>query len=141
MKLFSILPAALALAVFALAQAPARAQEQKSPEQQEKEMYEAIDKQIEKLTATLDLDMAQEFYVDSILTHNYFGMMEELMEKSNAKVSNSDIYVAIQDKWSERTYVAFEKIFTEEQWVKYLKSGAARDKKARDKREAKRTSK
>ena len=32
----------------------------------------------------------------------------------------------------------FEKLFTPEQWDKYLKSGALRDKKARDKRAAKR---
>ncbi|MBR6457842.1 MAG: hypothetical protein IKS71_04505 [Bacteroidales bacterium] len=137
MKLFRIL-ISVAL-VITLMPFTVRAQEPKSPEQMEKEMREAIDKEVEKYIRTLDLDMAQEFYVDSILTHDYNAMREELMEKSRAKVSNSDVYVAVQDKWAERIYVAFRKVLDDDQWAKYLKSGAARDKKARDKREAKRT--
>ena len=38
----------------------------------------------------------------------------------------------------EKNYNALHAILNEEQWTKYLKTGAARDKKARDKREAKR---
>ena len=86
MKIFRILVFALVLlsaAVFA--------QEQKTPEQREKEVREWIDKEVEKYTRALDLDFAQEFYVDSILTHDYYAMMEETKEKSIAKVSNSDI--------------------------------------------------
>ena len=82
--------------------------------------------------------MAQEFYLDSILTHDYFAMRDEIMEKSRAKVNNMDVYQAIQDKWAERIYVAFRKVLDDEQWEKYLKGGAGREKKARDKREAKR---
>ena len=119
----------------------ASAQEQKSPEQQEKEMYAMIEKEVEKYTNILDLDMAQEFYIDSILTHDYFAMRAEMQEKSQARVANSDVYVAIQDKWTEKIYQAFYRVLDEEQWAKYLKNGAARDKKARDKREAKRSSK
>ncbi|MBO4469694.1 MAG: hypothetical protein J5740_04845 [Bacteroidales bacterium] len=137
MKLFRI----LVLSLVALIPVAVRAQEQKSPEQIEKEMYAAIEKEVEKYINTLDLDMAQEFYVDSILTHDYFAMRQEMMEKSIAKVSNNDVYVAIQDKWAEKIYVAFRKVLTDEQWEKYLKNGAAREKKARDKREAKRSSK
>ena len=118
-----------------------RAQEQKTPEQREKEVREWIDKEVEKYTNMLDLDFAQEFYVDSILTHDYFAMMAEQAEKSKAKVSSTDIYQAVQDKWSERIYMAFRKVLDDDQWAKYLKSGAAKDKKARDKREAKRSSK
>ena len=80
------------------------------------------------------------FYVDSILTHDYQAMRDELMVKSAAKVSNTDIYVQIQDKWMEQIYNAFSKVFDEDQWAKYLKQGAAREKKARDKRAAKRKS-
>lgn len=137
MKLFRILTS-IAL-VIAMTTFTSRAQEQKTPEQLEKEMREAIDKELDKYIRLLDLDMAQEFYVDSILTHDYYAMRNEIMEKSRAKVSNTDIYQAIQDKWAERIYVAFRKVLDDEQWEKYLKSGAARDKKARDKREAKRS--
>ena len=138
MKLFRILLSAMLLLTAGVF---AAAQEQKSPEQQEKDMYAMIEKEVEKYTNTLDLDMAQEFYVDSILTHDYFAMRAEMMEKSQARVANSDVYVAIQDKWAEKIYLAFQKVLDEDQWQKYLKTGAARDKKARDKREAKRTSK
>ena len=137
MKLFRI----LVLSLLALIPVAVRAQEQKSPEQMEKEMYAAIEKEVEKYTNLLDLDMAQEFYVDSILTHDYFAMREEMMQKSNARVSSNDVYVSIQDKWAEKIYVAFRKVLSDEQWEKYLKNGAAKDKKARDKREAKRSSK
>ena len=53
------------------------------------------------------------------------------------KVENTDLYVMVQDKWMEQIYNSFHKIFDEEQWTKYGKMGAARAKKARDKRAAK----
>ena len=74
----------------------------------------------------------------SILTHDYGAMMAEMEEKSKAKVESSDIYQQIQDKWSEQMYLAIHKILNEQQWEKYLKQGAAREKKARDKRANKR---
>ena len=55
-----------------------------------------------------------------------------------AKVENTDLYLGVQDKWMEQMYNSLQKVFNEEQWDKYLKAGAARDKKARDKRAAKR---
>ena len=58
--------------------------------------------------------------------------------RSKAKVESSDIYQQIQDKWSEQMYLAIHKILNEQQWEKYLKQGAAREKKARDKRANKR---
>ena len=82
----------------------ALAQEDKTPEQKEKEFYEAIEKEVERYRDQLDLDIAQEFYVDSI-------------------------------------YVAMRKVLNDEQWAKYEKAGAARDKKARDKRAAKKLKK
>ena len=99
-----------------------------------------IQTEVTKLETSLDLETWQVFYVDSILTHDYQAMRDELMVKSAAKVSNTDIYVQIQDKWMEQIYNAFSKVFDEDQWAKYLKQGAAREKKARDKRAAKRKS-
>ena len=99
-----------------------------------------IQTEVTKLETSLDLETWQVFYVDSILTHDYQAMRDELMVKSAAKVSNTDIYVQIQDKWMEQIYNAFSKVFDEDQWTKYLKQGAAREKKARDKRAAKRKS-
>lgn len=108
---------------------------------EEKKMYEMIEEQVTKLESSLELESWQVFYVDSILTHDYMAMRDELMEKSAAKVSTSDIYVQIQDKWMECIYQGFSKVFDEGQWAKYLKQGAGKEKKARDKRAAKRNGK
>ena len=114
------------------------AQQPMSPEEQEKQFREAIEAQIEDYTDLLDLEYWQVFYVDSIMSHDYTAMRDEIKSLSDAKVGNSDAYVRVQDKWMEQMFQSFKKVFTEDQWNKYLKSGAQRDKKNRDKREAKR---
>ena len=103
----------------------------------EKEFYESVEREIDRLTHLLDLNDAQIFYVDSILVHDYKAMQAEVKDLSERKVSNVNMYYEVQDKWQESIYEAYEKLFDEEQWAKYLKSGAARDKKSRDKRRAK----
>lgn len=103
----------------------------------EKDFYESVEREIDRLTRMLDLEDWQVFYVDSIMTHDYKAMQAEIMELQKQKVSNTDMYIDTQYKWQEKIYNAYEKIFNEEQWAKYLKSGAARDKKTRDKRAAK----
>ena len=109
-----------------------------SPEEEEKQLRKAIDTQIENYTDLLKLEDWQIFYLDSILTNDFSAMMAELKELSQAKVSNQDAYMIVQDKWSEQIYNSLKGVFDENQWAKYEKSGAARDKKARDKRAAKR---
>ena len=106
--------------------------------EEDKKLYEAIQKEVDRYTDLLDLEDWQIFYVDSILTHNYTGMVEELKSLNNSKVSNPDLFYMAQDRWHEKTYQAFQSVFNEEQWPRYLKSGGARDKKARDKRADKR---
>lgn len=113
------------------------AQENKTLEQKEKEFYEAIQSQIDRMTEQLKLEDWQIFYVDSIYTHDYKAMQDEFASMSAAKMSNPDLFYDVQDKWMEQMYNALHKVFTEEQWNKYLKSGAARDKKMREKRAAK----
>lgn len=113
------------------------AQEPLTPEQKEKQTREWIEKQTEKLSAVLDLEYWQEFYVDSILTANIGGLQAEVEELQAAKVSNPDIYQEISDRWNEATYNAYQKVFNEDQWKKWLKNGGAKEKKARDKRAAK----
>ena len=109
-----------------------------SPEEEEKQLRKAIDAQIENYTDLLKLEDWQIFYLDSILTNDFSAMMAELKELSQAKVSNQDAYMIVQDKWSEQIYNSLKGVFDENQWAKYEKSGAARDKKAREKRAAKR---
>ncbi len=105
-----------------------------TPEELEKKRMEYIDKEKERLTSLLELEYYQEFWVDSVLTHDLSAMQEELNELQKAKVSNYDMYIAVQDRWNQKIYDAYHRFLTEEQWAKYLKSGALREKQARDKR-------
>ena len=116
----------------------AGAQQPQSEEEELKQLREVIDKTVAAYETQLRLEDWQTFYVDSILTHDYDALRLELKALREAKVSNVDIYQTTQDKWAEQIYNALQKVFDEDQWAKYLKSGAARDKKARDKRAAKR---
>lgn len=116
----------------------AGAQQPQSEEEELKQMREAIDRTVDNYVNLLDLEDWQTFYVDSILTHDYEAMRQELKDMRDAKMTNTEGYQRVQDKWAEQVYNAFQKVFNEEQWAKYLKTGAARDKKSRDKRAAKR---
>ena len=132
MKFYRLLSvsAAILLSLFA-----ARAQnpQPQNKEQQEKQMYEYIDKEVKRLSDMLELEYWQEFYVDSILTHDYQALTEELEALQAAKVSNPDIYQSVQDKWADQIEKSFQRYFTDEQWKKYSKSVASQKKK-RDKR-------
>ena len=103
----------------------------------EKDFHDSVEREIDRLTNLLKLEDWQVFYVDSILNHDYKAMQAELKVLQEQKVSNTDMYYDIQYKWQDKIYEAYEKLFDENQWAKYLKSGAARDKKNRDKKRAK----
>ena len=116
----------------------AGAQQAQGAEEEIKQMREAIDQTVENYERILELEDWQSFYVDSILTHDYDALRVELKSLQAAKMSNADVYQQVQDKWAEQIYVALQKVLDEKQWAKYLKNGAAREKKSRDKRAAKR---
>ena len=124
----------LTAVICAFSTLPLFAQGPLSPEEQERQLYEAVDKEIERQTTVLDLADWQIFMIDSTLTHDYKAMTEELMVLRSSKVSNSAAYIAVQDKWMEATYQSYLRFLNEEQTAKYLKGGAAKAKKARDKR-------
>ena len=116
----------------------AGAQQPQSEEEVARQLRETIDQTISNYERILELEDWQSFYVDSILTHDYDALRVELKSLQAAKMSNADVYQQVQDKWAEQIYVALQKVLDEKQWAKYLKNGAAREKKARDKRAAKR---
>ena len=130
MKFFQIAFLALFLPLCCMAQEGL----DENREEQDEKVYEAIQKEIEHYTITLDLEDWQVFYMDSVLNYNYEQMFNEFKRLSKTKVSNRDLYTSVNDKWSEASYQAFRKFLTPEQWAKYEKSGASRNKKARDKR-------
>lgn len=113
------------------------AQQRPSEEEQEKQLLEYIDKEVERLTSVLKLEYWQTFYADSTMVHDFQAMREEMKALSDSKVSNQDMYIAVQDKWNEKIYESFRRFLTDEQWAKYEKTGAGREKRARDKRKAK----
>ena len=64
-------------------------------------------------------------------------MVTEIQSLQTSKISNMSIYQQVQDKWMDHIDSTYHRIFTEEQWAAYLKSGAAKAQKARDKRRQK----
>ncbi|MDO4212518.1 MAG: hypothetical protein Q4D10_00045 [Bacteroidales bacterium] len=134
MKIFGILLLSL-LTLSAAAQQQGQSEQDKIKE--EKQLREYIDKNVEQTGINLGLEDWQLFYVDSILTHDVTAMTAEIKQLQSSKVSNSAVYEQVQDKWLEAIYQAMGKVLNEDQWNKYLKQGAAREKKARDKRKAK----
>ena len=134
MDMFKNFAPGLVCFLLALVCLPASAQSGQKKEDKEKKMDEFIQNQVSNLENSLKLETWQTFYVDSILNRDYRAMQDELDNLSSAKVSNTDIYIRTQDKWNEQIYQALSKVMNEAQWNKYLKMGAAREKKFRDKR-------
>lgn len=95
------------------------------------------EEETDRLQRILDLEDWQAFYVDSTLQHDLTAMVVEIQSLQTSKVSNMSIYQQVQDKWMDHIDSTYHRIFTEEQWAAYLKSGAAKAQKARDKRRQK----
>lgn len=126
----------IVLAAFVLSVQAAYAQ---NPlDEHKKELEKGIQESLDNMAETLKLEDWQVFYLDSIMTHDFFAMDEELLALQKQKASNTDLYYQIQDKWMDRMYDAFHALMNEDQWNKYLRNGAAKEKKVRDKRAAKR---
>lgn len=104
---------------------------------QQKSVYEQAEEEADRLQRLLDLEDWQVFYVDSTLKHDFPAMMDECEKLQKSKVANASIYIAVQDKWMDKIDASYRRIFNEEQWATYLKNGAARAQKARQKRKAK----
>ncbi len=132
MKMKIFVGAALLALSFICSSMMAFAQEQEPPD-----MLEIAENEADRLQRLLDLNGGQVFYVDSTLKHDYQAMQDEMKKLQAAKVSNSSMYISVQDKWMEAIDRSYKEIFTEEQWAAYLKSGAAKLQKAREKRKAK----
>lgn len=101
------------------------------------DIFEQAEAEADRLQRVLDLEDWQVFYVDSTLKHDFPAMMAEYDQLRSAKVSNTSLYISVQDKWMEQIDKTYKRIFTEQQWAAYLKSGAAKAQKARAKRKAK----
>lgn len=101
------------------------------------DLFEMAESEADRLQELLDLEDWQVFYVDSTLKNDYSCMQKEMEELQKAKVSNYTMYQSVQDRWMEKIDGSYRRIFTDEQWKHYLKSGAAKQQKAREKRRLK----
>lgn len=123
---------ALAILFIFSVSAEAQDQEQKTPTPEEMAATEA-----DRLAELLDLEDWQVFYVDSTLQHDFAAWQEEMQALQKSRVSNMDLYTDVRDRWMEQIDKTYKKLFTPEQWAAYLKSGAAKEQKSREKRKAK----
>ena len=103
----------------------------------EKDIFQQAEEEADRLQRVLDLEGWQVFYVDSTLKHDFAAMVAEYEKLRASKVTNTSLYHVVQDKWMEQIDKTYRKIFTDRQWAAYLKSGAAKEQKARAKRKAK----
>ena len=101
------------------------------------DLYEQAEAEADRLQGILDLEDWQTFYVDSTLKHDYVAMMAEIDELRAAKITNYDILQGVQDKWWDSIDASYRKIFNDEQWKAYLKTGAGKAQKQREKRRSK----
>lgn len=110
-----------------------------SAQEQEKQpdIWEQAETEADRLQRLLELEDWQVFYVDSTLKHDFPAMMAEYEKLRASKVSNTSLYQNVHDKWMEQIDKSYRKIFNDQQWAAYLKSGAAKAQKAREKRRAK----
>ena len=97
-------------------------------------------KEADNLMKEFDLDFRQVFLIDSLLQDMMPKMNEEMSAIQRAGVTNRDIFQITYDKWLDAIDKEYEKIFTEDQWKRYLKSARGREKRKRDKRMAERES-
>ena len=126
-----LLPVLMLAGVLAVSVEASAQEQQKQPD-----VYEQAETEADRLQRVLDLEDWQVFYVDSTLKHDFPAMMAEYDKLRAAKVSNTSMYQSVQDKWMEQIDATYKKIFNPQQWAAYLKSGAAKAQKAREKRKA-----
>ena len=121
-------------AMFALlaSQGVASAQQPEAPD-----IYEQAEMEADRLQRILDLEDWQTFYVDSTLKHDLPAMIAETEQLRASKVANVSMYQEVRDKWWDQIDATYKRIFTQEQWALYLKSGAGKAQKARAKRREK----
>ena len=73
----------------------------------------------------------------SLTYAKYKRYQEDVKKLQSARVDNYDLYTLTWDKWMDQIENTYRKIFTDAQWSAYLKAGAGKQRKAREKRKAK----
>ncbi len=91
-----------------------------------------IKQQVDYFIETYHLDDIQAFRLDTLLQH-YLPIYTEEVDKLKASgISMMESFQPMLDRWADFFDRSYEKIFTPEQWKRYLKSAAGKEKKKRD---------
>lgn len=119
---------------FSLSWTTCRAQQTNTPK--ELSFEEIIAKQVEDMVERYKLDDYQAFKLDTLLQHFAPIYNAEMKRVKDSGAAQSASFQSVTDKWADFFDNEYQKIFSEEQWNRYLKSSAGREKKKRDKRMA-----
>src|SRR5574344_1095985 len=105
-------------------------------QQQEKEKTpeEVAASEVKAMVRELQLSDAQEFYCDSILTHNYTSMKSDFENLQKSGMQEASTYQFLKDRWQKKTLEALKKVLDDQQYIKYLRRiGKGREyKKGKD---------
>ena len=95
---------------------------------------EIAEKDTKTLVKKLNLTDAQEFYVDSILTANYVGVMNALEDLQKSGMQDPETYRSVNEQWQQKNLAAMKKVLDEQQYIGYLRHiGKGREyKKGKD---------
>ncbi|MCI1719850.1 MAG: hypothetical protein LKM37_02320 [Bacteroidales bacterium] len=124
-----VLVAAIIL-VSAIYSIPSFAQQQ----EKEKTPEEVAASEVKAMVRELQLSDAQEFYCDSILTHNYTSMKSDFENLQKSGMQEASTYQFLKDRWQKKTLEALKKVLDDQQYIKYLRRiGKGREyKKGKD---------
>lgn len=105
-------------------------------EEKPKSTQEMASEEADRLQKILNLEDYQVFFVDSTLQHDIKCMMEELETMQKSGMQDFRSFQQVQEKWMTQFESAYKKIFTPEQWDKYLKSTGKLKKNKQDEKRA-----
>lgn len=105
-----------------------------------KDMRTMAEEASDRLCTMLDLEDWQVFRLDSTFFHDYSEVTAEWEKLRRSGATNKELYMTVSDRIYAGMDSTIQTIFTPEQWNKYLKSEFGKEKRARDKRIAKRAS-
>ena len=95
---------------------------------------EIAEKDTKTLVKKLNLSDSQEFYVDSILTANYVGVMAAMEDLQRSGMQDPETYRKVNEQWQQKNIAAMKKVLDEQQFIGYLRHiGKGKDyKKGKD---------
>lgn len=82
---------------------------------------EVAAKEVKTLTEYLKLSEAQEFYVDSIITHDYVALKAAIDDLQASGRQDIEIYKQTKEQWTNKMCASLKKVLDDQQYIRYLK--------------------